>query len=357
MELSMTVYKTIISILLSSILSFSIVFAQTSYGDIQQLINDGKYKEALNLTEKQLSKNASDIKLRFMKGLVLTRLDRYSDAESVFIQLTKENPELPEPFNNLAVVYAAQGKYTEASEALKSAINTHPSYATAHENLGDIYAKMASRAYNQALELDTSNKTAREKLSLVNDLISAPIDGKSEKTVVAVAPVKSKPAPKIEPEPVAKAQPEPEIVEIPAKAEPKQVEVQEQPEVAPVQAVNLEDEKAKNRRAVETAAKNWANAWSAQDVDSYLASYGKEFVPPKGLSRKAWERERRIRLRKPRFIKITLSDIKINLHGKDYAEVRFTQAYQSDTYGDKVKKEILMRKVSDKWMITQERTR
>jgi len=349
----MTLYKTIISILLGSILCFTNVFAQTSYGDIQLLINEGQYNKALKLTEQQLSGNTSDIKLQFMKGLVLTRLDRYSDAESVFIQLTKDNPELPEPFNNLAVVYAAQGKYVEASEALKSAINTHPSYATAHENLGDIYAKMASRAYNQALELDTSNKTAREKLSLVNELISAPLESQPEKTLVAAAPAE----PKSEPKPVTKSQPEPEIIKIPAKPEPKQVAIEEKPVVEQIEKVDLEAEKAKNRNAVESAAKSWANAWSAQDVDSYIASYGKEFVPPKGLSREAWEKERRVRLRKPRFIKITLSDMKINLHGKDYAEIRFTQAYQSDTYGDKVKKEILMRKVSDKWMITQERTR
>lgn len=121
----MTFYKTLISIFLGSIFCLSSVLAQTSYGDIQLLINQGQYKEAFKLTEDQLSRNQKDIKLQFMKGLILTRLDRYSDAEKVFIQLTKENPELPEPFNNLAVVYAAQGKYTEAEEALKSAINTH----------------------------------------------------------------------------------------------------------------------------------------------------------------------------------------------------------------------------------------
>ncbi len=346
----MTFYKTIISILLSSIFCLSSVFAKTSYGDIQLLINDGQYKQALKLTEDQLSRNASDIKLQFMKGLILTRLDRYSDAEEVFIQLTKENPELPEPFNNLAVVYAAQGKYTEASEALKSAINTHPSYATAHENLGDIYAKMASRAYNQALELDTSNKVAREKLSLVNELISAPPSSESEKTVVAAI---SKPEPKPEVKFVVQ---EPEIITIPVKPEPKQADIKK-PAVASVEKVDIEQEIAKNRNAVEEATKNWAHAWSAQDMDSYLASYGREFVPPKGLSRSAWEKERHIRLRKPRFIKVTLTDMKINLHGKDYAEIKFSQSYQADTYSDKVKKEILMRKVEGKWLITQERTR
>jgi len=353
----MTFYKTIISILLSSIFCFSSAFAQSSYGDIQLLINDGQYKEALKLTDNQLSRNASDIKLQFMKGLILTRLDRYSDAETVFIQLTKENPDLPEPFNNLAVVYAAQGKYTEASEALKSAINTHPSYATAHENLGDIYAKMASHAYNQALELDTSNETAREKLSLVNELISAPPSSKPENTTVAVVAPEPEPVPRIEAKPETKpVSQEPEIITIPAKPEPRQADVQK-PAVAVVEKVDIEQEKAKNRTAVELALKNWANAWSAKDVDSYITSYGKEFVPPKGLSRSEWEKERHVRLRKPKFIKVGLSDIKINLHGKDYAEIRFTQSYQSNTYGDKVKKEILMRKVNDKWLITQERTR
>ncbi|NOG61709.1 MAG: tetratricopeptide repeat protein [Proteobacteria bacterium] len=345
----MTFYKTIFSLFLTSIFCFSSVFAQTSYGDIQLLINEGKYKEALKLTDEQLSQSSSDIKLQFMKGLVLTRLDRYSDAEQVFIKLTKENPDLPEPFNNLAVVYAAQGKYTEASEALKSAINTHPSYATAHENLGDIYAKMASRAYNQALELDTSNTAAREKLSLVNELISAPSPSKPEKTVVAVAAPEAKPVSKPETRPEVKTLQEPEIITVPAKPAVKK-------DKESIKA-DPEEEKANNRNAVEAAIKSWANAWSAQDVDSYLASYGREFVPPKGLSRTAWEKERRVRLRKPRFIKISLANIKINLHGKDYAEIRFTQSYQSDTYGDKVKKEILMRKVNNRWLITQERTR
>jgi tetratricopeptide (TPR) repeat protein len=337
--------KIIIALSLCSLLCFSNSFAQTSYGDIQLLINEKNYKEALKAAEQLLSQNSSDIKLQFMRGLILTRMDKYNDAEKVFIALTKNNPELPEPYNNLAVVYAAQGKYSEAAEALKSAINTHPSYATAHENLGDIYAKLASRAYNQALELDTSNNAAREKLSLVNELVSPSLQqSKKEKTVVAAVQEQKKPPAqqqaKAETKPVVQ---EPEIITIPAKQEAKKVDA--------------EAEKAGNRKAVESAIKNWAKAWSAQDVDAYLASYGRQFVPPKGLSRSAWEKERHVRLNKPRFIKVTLTNIKINLHGKDYAEVRFTQSYQSNTYGDKVKKEVLMPKVDNDWLITQERTR
>jgi tetratricopeptide (TPR) repeat protein len=358
MELFMNFNKTLIPVFLSLVFCFSSTLAQTSYGDIQLLINQGQFNEALKKTDEQLSKSNADIKLQFMKGLILTRLERYSDAEKIFIQLTKENPELPEPYNNLAVVYAAQGKYAEAADALQNAINTHPSYATAHENLGDIYAKMASRAYNQALELDTGNEAAREKLLLVKELISAPPEAEPEKTTVAVAAPEPKPSPKSEEKPIVQSvPPEPEIITIPVKKESVSVETEEKPVLAPAKKVDAENETLQNREEVELATKNWANAWSAQDVDSYLASYGREFVPPKRMSRENWEKERRKRLLKPGFIKITLSDMKINLHGKDYAEVRFTQSYQSDTYGDKVKKEILMRKVDNNWLITQERTR
>ncbi len=151
--------------------------------------------------------------------------------------------------------------------------------------------------------------------------------------------------------------PEPEIITIPAKSEPIPEINEKKPVVPPVKKVDAEEDIALNRKVVERTIKNWANAWSAQDVDGYLANYGQEFIPPKRMSRNEWEQDRRRRLRRPSFIKITLSDIKINLHGKDYAEIKFTQAYQSDTYGDKVKKEILMRKVSNAWLITQERVR
>jgi tetratricopeptide (TPR) repeat protein len=245
-EQSMIFKKTINAISLGLLFCFSNSFAQTSYGDIQLLINDGQYKKALKITEEQLSRSSSDIKLQFMKGLILTRMDRYSDAENVFIALTKNNPELPEPYNNLAVVYAAQGKYSEAAEALKSAINTHPSYATAHENLGDIYAKLASRAYNQALELDTSNTAAREKLLLVNELVSSPSESKSEKTVVAAAVEQTKPVVKQEinpkPEPVVQ---EPEIITIPPKPEPNNIA-----EKQPQKKVDAEEEKTIDRNAV-----------------------------------------------------------------------------------------------------------
>src|SRR6185369_9445937 len=108
---------------------------------------------------------------RFLKGLILAEQNKASEAIDVFTALTKDYPELPEPYNNLAVLYAAQGQYEKARAALEQSIRTHPSYATAYENLGDVYTKLASQAYDKALQLDSSNSAAKSKLSLVRDLI------------------------------------------------------------------------------------------------------------------------------------------------------------------------------------------
>ena len=140
---------------------------------IESLINNGKLDQALTLTDKQLAGDSANVNFLFLKGLILTRKNQMDEARDIFVSLTKDHPELPEPYNNLAVIYAAQGDFTSARKALEQAINTHPSYATAHENLGDIYAKMASNAYNHALEIDSGNTTAREKLSLISNLFSA----------------------------------------------------------------------------------------------------------------------------------------------------------------------------------------
>ncbi len=139
-------------------------------------------KQALTLTNNQLLEDEGNVTFRFLKGLILTRLNELDQARDLFVELTQQHPDLPEPYNNLAVIYASQGEFEKARESLLQAISTHPSYATAHENMGDIYAKMASKAYNQALELDSDNTSAKAKLSLVNDLFFVP---KQQKDIVA----------------------------------------------------------------------------------------------------------------------------------------------------------------------------
>src|SRR3546814_8685917 len=97
-----------------------------------------------------------------------TRTDTLFPYTTLF--RSRDYPQLPEPYNNLAVLYAAQGDYDKARDALQAAIAKHPSYATAHENLGDIYAALAGAAYSKAATLDTADQAVRRKLAVINQL-------------------------------------------------------------------------------------------------------------------------------------------------------------------------------------------
>src|SRR5207249_11950746 len=206
-------------------------------------------------------------------------------------KLTQDYPNLPEPYNNLAVIYAGQGQYDKARAALEQSIRTHPSYATAYENLGDVYAKLASQAYGKALQLDSSNAGAQNKLSLVRELVREPTP-----KPVAAAPVAKEP-------PAQVATVAPKAPEKPAANATTEV----------MQAVN-----------------GWAQAWAKQDVDGYLGYYAKDFKTPGGEARDAWEKTRRERISGAKSIEVGVDSPKVTMHSPDQASVSFRQTYRSD---------------------------
>lgn len=161
----------------SAVLSALPALAQTGQplAETQRLIRQGQVAQALERIDTFLAANPKDAQARFLRGVALTELNRPKEAIEAFQRLSEDYPELPEPYNNLAVLYAQQRQYDKARNALEMAIRTHPAYATAHENLGDIYAKLASQAYDKALQLDSANATMQTKLSMIRELISLSI--------------------------------------------------------------------------------------------------------------------------------------------------------------------------------------
>jgi hypothetical protein len=101
----------------------------------------------------------------------------------------------------------------------------------------------------------------------------------------------------------------------------------------------------------------WASAWSAGNVDTYLAAYAGDFSPSGGQSLGEWRDSRRERLQNSGTIKVSISDLVVDLLAGDRAQATFTQAYQSDTYADRVKKTLSLRLANNRWLITQELTR
>lgn len=298
--------------------------------EAQAQINQGQYEQALRTLDSHLNKVPQDAEARFARGLVLVKLGRTSDAQKAFADLTRDYPQLPEPYNNLAVLYAQQGDYEKARDALEAALATHPSYATAHENLGDIYAALASAAYNRALMLDQNNGTVRQKLRLMEQMDTLPQE-------TANLP------PPIDP-PVRASTPPP--VSAPAISVPS----------APVAAAPAVNESAQNEGAVR-AVMNWAQAWSSQDVEAYLAAYAPDFEPGGGMSRSAWADLRRQRVAAPSSISVNVTDPEAISTGPQTVRVNFTQEYSSATYSDRVAKVLEMRQVGGQWLITREYSR
>jgi Flp pilus assembly protein TadD len=132
-------------------------------------MRDAKPDAALARADEVLKANPRDAQTRFLRGVILTDLKRSADAQAVFESLAQDFPELPEPLNNLAVLYAADGQYELARTTLQRAIAAQPNYVTAYENLGDLYVAMAADSYQRASKLDAKNRTAPAKLALARD--------------------------------------------------------------------------------------------------------------------------------------------------------------------------------------------
>lgn len=174
------------------------VAAPATLPDIQHLLKAGQFVQALDKVDAYISAQQKEATGRFLKGVILTELGRPTEAIAVFATLAEDFPQLPEPYNNLAVLYAQQQQYDKARMALEMALKTHPSYAVAHENLGDIYAKLASQSYDRALQRDSSHTVAQSPLSLIRDLTSTPAKAALAKVAnsanVGSNPVQAKPA-------------------------------------------------------------------------------------------------------------------------------------------------------------------
>ncbi len=411
-------YRTLTAAgIVASLCLFAPAYAD-EIADVGKLAKAGKVVEALSKANEYLAKHPADPQMRFMKGVLLTEQNKSEEAIAVFTKLTEDYKDLPEPYNNLAVLYAASGQYDKARIALEKAIRTNPSYMTAYENLGDVYGKMASQAYDKALALGANNTPAKSRLTLLRsfssttgakgngpELIPAPpapaaapapapqvaqagrpvapplisqIPADSGKNTMltripalsvtppAPAPAKPAPAPVPVPTPAPAAAkpavPVPLPVPVPAKTEPaKPAPVVAKPEpvkVEPPKPAKPEAPKpakpdTTERDAVLAQVNGWAKAWAAQNVDSYLGYYGRDFEPPKGMTHKQWAEERRSRIEGKGRIRVEISSPEVVVTGNT-AKVTFRQTYESDRLTARSRKVLVLTKNGGKWQIKQE---
>lgn len=141
--------------------------------EVQQLVKAGQAGAAMAKLDEFLAVKPKDAQLRFLKGVLLADSKHTADAMAIFVSLNQDYPELAEPYNNLAVLHATQGDYDKARALLEAAVRGNPAYATAWENLGDVHARLAARAYSRALALDAANAALPPKIERVRTLFTA----------------------------------------------------------------------------------------------------------------------------------------------------------------------------------------
>ena len=116
------------------------------------LAAEQRHAEAGELLGSFLQGNPGHPQGRLLHGVLNARTGRVSEAIDIFEALLEDHPDMYEPYNNLAVLYAVQGRLDEARETLLAALERRPT-AVGYENLGDIHADLARRAYLQARSL------------------------------------------------------------------------------------------------------------------------------------------------------------------------------------------------------------
>ena len=368
-----------LSLALSLTLCF--IFAPAARADAPQevaaLIKSGKLDEARQRADTFLATKPKDAQMRFLKGVVLAEQGKKKEAIDLFTLLTQDFPELPEPWNNLAALYASEGQYDKARAALETAIRTDPGYGVAYENLGDVYARLAGQSYEKAKKFDTGNTATQKKLTLIRDLL-ANVDGKRSATTsparttaaAAPAPVKSNvglPIPSGAPAVVAGvgATP-PEVVartSTPKKNEAAAAEPTPGsplaasgalPLVAPGRAGN-ELDLARPIADVTAVVNAWAAARSGNDADAYFSFYAKDFEGgPRIASRAKWEAAQRAQFASKKKRTTTLADLKVRVDG-DGATARFREEDRIGETRTTSRKVLSLINRDGKWLIREER--
>ena len=311
--------------------------------------------------------------------------DDLAAAEKKFVALVKKFPGFPQPYNNLAVVYASQGQLEAARTALEKALATDEDYATVYRNLGTVYAEMARDSYGRALQLNTPQRVV--SLQLFDAAGAQPLRLAHVSSEVLTATAAEPVVAVVEP-PVAVVEADQPLEKPPALA----VAEASAPAVAvvsPPVAVAKSDKPSENPVAVEstkafapvvggvTAAvqedvpevvlapeperaeafmQRWAEAWSAQNVETYLSFYADSFVASSGQTRADWAESRQARLTEPKMIDVTLEGFSIVRMEGDKIQVAVTQVYQSDRYADRTRKQFDLQRKKNGWEILRERS-
>ena len=258
---------------------------------------------ALIEIDRLIETNPNSHNLLFLKAVTQSKLGEKKLAIKTYLDLIEIFPHLPEPYNNLAVLYAEQNKLAEAKKILQKALETNSSYSIAHINLGDVYTRMASDAYRKAFELDKS-PVANNKLQLINELFS--YSPNMQKKYLAVPDSES----------------------------------------------NNKSDKTK-LADLAFLIESWRSSWENKDLEVYFSNYSKYLKIKGEMSYKKWKKTRTEKIINKKEISIILTNIKYE-YKEGFWYISMNQAYNSGNYSDNEEKTLIIINESGSFKIIEE---
>ena len=282
----------------------SSISKEINFDNIKSMVSSSPSRALVEI-DLLLESDSNSHNLLFLRAVTLTKLEQKDLAIKTYISLIEKFPKLPEPYNNLAVLYAEQNKLLEAKQILEKALKTNNSYSIAHINLGDVYTRMASDAYRKAFELDES-PVANNKLQLINELFSYSPNMQRN-----------------------------DLVDTASKSEIK----------------------SKEQKLADLAlfVERWKTSWEDKDLETYFSSYSKYFKVKGDINYKDWKRTRTEKIINKKEINIQLTKIKYKFK-EGLWFINMSQAYNSGNYSDKENKTLVIINESGDYKIIEENT-
>ncbi len=331
----------------------------------------------------------SSDKQLFARALNLAEQGNTGEAKTLLKQLIRQHPAQPEAYNNLAVLEAASGHPQAARKLLEKALNTSANHALSYHNLNQLNQFLALKSYKKSLALQDSASAPHLNLathltpSVQTVIVEKPVEVVREVERVVEKPVEViREVERIVEKPVEVIREVERVVEKPVEVireveviVEKPVEVIREVEVIvekPVEVIREVERVVEVPRQCPTAplcpapdtdtgypdpaplVSTWAEAWSAQDLSAYTDLYTRNYSQSPDKSHADWVALRRQRLRKPRFIHITPSQLRIERLSPTSALAQFSQHYQSNTINDTVNKALLLVIEDGQWKIRRE---
>lgn len=308
-------------------------------GEIQAIARTEGYLPAIRRLDKELPKNDTiKTELLMLKAGLKLNNQQSKEAVEIYLKLIKEQPKNLVARNNLAAIYASQGKLLEAERLILAGIRQHPEFATLYSSLLTIKSQHAASALQLALD-PNKPRSPRTTLPTIQTFNGNDIQAPLHEPPTVQASTQSKPATIAAPsaQPRATSNSEVKTVDQPTADGAKN----------PI--LSVEDQQ------VLAFTQNWAQAWSSGDAERYLSYYSEGFIPESKISFNAWATQRRQRITPDQAIQVEIEEPQVLSRTQENAEIRFRQWYQSKTLKARSNKLLNLAWQDGQWKIVRER--